>query len=106
LEKRGFISEKSKKLFEQCEVYKNTIIATLDDGTKATNYGGFKIVFYGGLAHHNKDYVIKFLNAVNHPISSGLAEGLFINCVKKIFVVCKSLEVDIKKYQKIKMSKT
>ena len=105
LNKSGFISEKTKKLFEQCELYKNTEFKPTIGGKKYTTYELFEIIFYGGLAHHNPDKVNEFLNIASHIFMGGVAILIIANFVKTIFPVCKSLEADIKKFQKHEIPK-
>ena len=100
LDKKGFASNKSKDLVKSFEKYKDQILATYVGGKKYSFYEIFEIVFYGGLAHHNPDKVERFLQFASHPIMAGFSTTYFIQCVKRIFAICKSLELDIIKYHR------
>ena len=96
----GLTNQSIDDLFLSWEEYKDMFIGTVFNGNKYSHYDLFKIVFYGGLAHHDQRYLSKFIDLSNNPIGTGIALGSFKGCVKKIFAISKSLEKNIKQYLK------
>jgi len=98
----GLANQSIKDLISSWEEYKDMFIGVEFNGNKYRHYDIFKIVFWGGLAHHDVKYLSKFINLSNNPIGTGIALVSFIGCVKKIFAISKSLEKNIKQYLKKK----
>lgn len=98
--KEGLTNQSTDDLFSSWEEYKDKFIGAMFNGNKYTHCDLFNIVFYGGLAHHDQKYLLKFIDVARNPIGTGLALSSFKGCVKRIFAISKSLEKDIKIYIK------
>lgn len=91
LAERKLLSKESKNLFKKFDKFKKISSLVKSINKKYTNEHFFNVLFYGGLAHHNKDLIREFLAYKSNITTNILAFMFFKSYVLQIINISRHL---------------